>query len=264
MPSQHGNGRLEAAQRAAGVPAALERLDDAGRALLLLSYRHGMADSEIAARVGAAPDLVATLREEQLEGLVAATGASSREDVIAWLRFVPEDVDAVPAVLAGTAVASGGPAPQGDVWREVKWMVAVLAAFLVLYAAAEFDPGGAPAPVPAERGGAAPRVAVAPGAGEGRAPGGGGSAAAPARRRGASARSVAAAAGAGHPGAGAGASAAAAAARPALGRQGIAGVVAMGGRGPGASRNPTAGPPTPRPPAPAPPGPARPPPAAPT
>src|SRR3954451_1448314 len=175
MPSQHGNGRLEAAQRAAGAPAAMERLDDAGRALLLLSYRHGMADSEIAARVGAAPDLVATLREEQLEGLVAATGASSREDVIAWLRFVPEDVDAVPAVLAGTAVASGGPAPQGDVWREVKWMVAVLAAFLVLYAAAEFDPGSRPTVAPADRGREAGPVAVVPGR-VGEHPRGGGSA----------------------------------------------------------------------------------------
>src|SRR3954451_1857490 len=116
MPSQHGNGRLEAAQRAAGVPAALERLDDAGRALLLLSYRHGMADSEIAARVGAAPGLLAALREEQLDRLVMATGASSRADVVAWLEYVPESVDLLPAVVP--AVAAVGAEPQGDVWRE--------------------------------------------------------------------------------------------------------------------------------------------------
>src|SRR3954471_9269289 len=151
MRSEHGDGRLEAAQRAAAVPAALERLDDAGRALLLLSYRHGMGDGEIAARVGVGAALVATLREEQLSRLVTATGAASRADVIAWLEFVPEEVGPARAAAPAAAVASLG--PQGDVWREVKWMVAVLAAFLVLYAAAEFDPGGAPAPVPAERGG---------------------------------------------------------------------------------------------------------------
>src|SRR4051812_33548477 len=160
MPAQRGEERLEAAQRAAGVPAALERLDDAGRALLLLSYRHGMPDSEIAARVGAAPGLVATLREDQLERLVTATGASSREDVIAWLEFVPED--AAPSLVPAAAVASGGPGPHGDVWREVKWMVAVLAAFLILYAAAELDPSGPPAVAPAGRGGEATPVAVAP------------------------------------------------------------------------------------------------------
>src|SRR3954447_1965538 len=171
MRSEHGDGRLEAAQRAAAVPAALERLDDAGRALLLLSYRHGMADSEIAARVGAAPALLATLREEQLERLVTATGAASRDDVIAWLEYVPEDVDLLPAVVPA-AVAIGGPERQGDVWREVKWMLAALAACLVLYAAAEFDPGSPPAVAPAERGGAPPRVAVVPGRGGERAPGG--------------------------------------------------------------------------------------------
>src|SRR3954447_371218 len=102
MPSQHGNGRLEAAQSAAGVPAALERLDDAGRALLLLSYRHGMADSEIAAPGGAAPGLLATLREEHLERLATATGASSREDVIAWLEFVPEEAGPAQALVPAT------------------------------------------------------------------------------------------------------------------------------------------------------------------
>src|SRR3954447_7340943 len=160
MPAQRGEERLEAAQRAAGVPGALARLDDAGRALLLLSCRHGMGDGEIAARVGVGAGLVATLREEQLSRLVTATGAASRADVIAWLAFVPEEVGPAPVAAPAAAVALVG--PQGDVWREVKWMVAVVAAFLVLYAAAEFDPGGAPAPVPAEHGGAAPRVAVAP------------------------------------------------------------------------------------------------------
>src|SRR3954470_18608332 len=163
MPAQRGEERLEAAQRAAAVPAALERLDDAGRALLLLSYRHGMADSEIAARVGAAPGLLAALREEQLERLVTGTGAASRGDVIAWLEFVPEDEGVAAALVPAAVVASGGPGPQGDVWREVRWLVAVLAAFLVLYAAAEFDPSSGPAPAPADRGGEAARVAVAPG-----------------------------------------------------------------------------------------------------
>src|SRR4051794_16585597 len=162
MLPQHGDGRLEAAQRAAGVPAALERLDDAGRALLLLSYRHGMGDSEIAARVGAEPGMVARLREEQVERLVTATGASSRDHVIAWLEYVPEDVDLLPALVPATAVATDAPELRGDVWREMKWMLAVLAAFLVLYAAAEFDPGSPPALAPAKRGGEATRVAVVP------------------------------------------------------------------------------------------------------
>src|SRR3954453_2956528 len=112
----HGAARLEAAQRAAGVPVALDLLDEAGRALLLLAYRHRMADSEIAARVGVAPGLVATLREEQLEGLVMVTGASSREAVIAWLEFVPE-VGLVPAVT-GAALAPLARDGSGDVWRE--------------------------------------------------------------------------------------------------------------------------------------------------
>src|SRR3954453_24201679 len=116
MGFEEGDGRLEAAQRAAGVPVALEGLDDAGRALLLLSYRHGMANSEIAARVGAAPALLATLREEQLERLVTATGAASRADVIAWLEYVPEEVDLTRALVPAAAVASGGPERRGDVW----------------------------------------------------------------------------------------------------------------------------------------------------
>jgi hypothetical protein len=158
---RHGAGRLEAAQRAAGVPAALELIDDAGRALLLLAYRHRMPDSEIAARVGADQDLVAGLREKQLERLVTVTGASSRDAVIAWLEFVPEAGAA--AALPGTALVPVERAePRGDVWREATLMLALLAALLVLYAAAEVDPSSRPATVPAHRPPAATRVAVAP------------------------------------------------------------------------------------------------------
>src|SRR4051794_25327035 len=229
MPAQRGEERLEAAQRAAGVPAALERLDDAGRALLLLSYRHGMPDSEIAARVGAAPALVATLREQQLEGLVTATGASSRADVIAWLEFVPEEVGGGAALVPAAAVAAAG--PEGDVWREVKWMVAVLAAFLVLYAAAEFDPGSPQAPARGARGGEATRVAVEPDRGGERVPGGGREAAARVER-GASRAPGGGAAAAARPAAGTVASLRTAAAPSVIsrrGRQGVAGVVAVGG-----------------------------------
>jgi hypothetical protein len=159
---RHGAARLEEAQRAAGVPAALELLDEAGRALLLLAYRHGMPDSEIAVRVGADVGMVATLREGWLERLVTVTGASSREAVIAWLAFVPE-ASLVPADGPGTALAPVSRESSGDVWREAKLLSAVVAAVLVLYAAAEFDPGSRPAAVPADRPPAATAVAVAPG-----------------------------------------------------------------------------------------------------
>src|SRR4051794_41787707 len=75
-----------------------------------------MEDREIAARVGADPAMLATLREDRLARLVTATGAPSRDDVIAWLEFVPEET-LTPALVPATGVTAGGIESRGGVGR---------------------------------------------------------------------------------------------------------------------------------------------------
>ena len=72
------------------LPAALQELDPARRALLDLSVRRGVADDEIATLLRIEREAVAERREEALEELSRMTGAEGADDIRSYLAALPE------------------------------------------------------------------------------------------------------------------------------------------------------------------------------